>query len=215
MTRDLDGTFIMVLEYAENGSLKDCLKKSRSLSNLTWKRKLEILRRQKYTSASDIYGFGIITYEIIAELPPYYDVAHEELLAIEICQGLRPNFNNIKVPQSILHLIDRCLDANPYNRPTANELCDLLHNLVDDVSDENSLIYKQIEEAEKVDKIDNGLLKIPNLDKKEEKLLPLTECFDCIIPSKQLTIHPKAIYASRLLKFNNLPEPKNGDNILV
>jgi hypothetical protein len=51
-------------------------------------------------------------------LPPYYNIDHGEFLATEICKGLRPNFN-IKVPQLIVDLIKRCLDANPLNRPNA------------------------------------------------------------------------------------------------
>ena len=46
-------------------------------------------------------------------------------LATKICLGFRPRFN-IKVPQLIVHLIKRCLDANPLNRPTAKELHDIL-----------------------------------------------------------------------------------------
>ncbi|RIA81490.1 kinase-like domain-containing protein, partial [Glomus cerebriforme] len=78
----------------------------------------EILRGQNYTKAADIYSFGIIMYEVISGLPPYHNVSHDKNLAIKICQGLRPRFN-IKVPQLIVHLIKRCLDANPLNRPTA------------------------------------------------------------------------------------------------
>src|ERR1044072_7010767 len=77
----------------------------------------EILRGQNYTKAADIYSFGIIMYEVISGLPPYHDVAHDKLLALNICQGRRPKFN-IKVPQLIVDLIKRCLDANPLNRPT-------------------------------------------------------------------------------------------------
>ncbi|RIA94784.1 kinase-like domain-containing protein, partial [Glomus cerebriforme] len=79
----------------------------------------EILQGQNYTKAADIYSFGIIMYEIISGLPPYHNVSHDINLAIKICQGLRPRFN-IKVPQLIVHLIKRCLDANPLNRPTTD-----------------------------------------------------------------------------------------------
>ena len=33
----------------------------------------EVLRGKEYTQASDIYGFGIIAYEVCTGLPPYYD----------------------------------------------------------------------------------------------------------------------------------------------
>ena len=54
-------------------------------------------------------------YEIFSGLPPYHDVSHDKSLAMKICLGFRPRFN-IKVPQLIVHLIKRCLDANPLNR---------------------------------------------------------------------------------------------------
>ncbi|RIA81734.1 kinase-like domain-containing protein [Glomus cerebriforme] len=85
----------------------------------------EILRGQNYTKAADIYSFGIIMYETISGLPPYHDVSHEINLGVNICQGLRPKFN-IKVPQKIVRLIKRCLDANPLKRPSASEVKDIL-----------------------------------------------------------------------------------------
>ena len=43
----------------------------------------EVLRGKGYTQASDIYGYGIIAYEICTGLPPYHDVAHDEFLAMK------------------------------------------------------------------------------------------------------------------------------------
>jgi hypothetical protein len=64
----------------------------------------------------------------------------------KICHGLRPRFN-IKVPQLIVHLIKRCLDANQLNRPMAEEIEDILsqwqYNSLDD-------LQKQIKEAEEI-----------------------------------------------------------------
>jgi serine/threonine protein kinase len=90
-----------------------------------WRMAPEILRGQKYIEAADIYSFGIIMYEVISGLPPYYDTEHDENLAIKIYRGLRPRFN-IEVPFLILYLIKRCLDANPINRPTAREISEIL-----------------------------------------------------------------------------------------
>src|SRR5438034_1298102 len=104
----------------------------------------EILRGQNYTKAADIYSFGIIMYEVISGLPPYHNVIHDEILAIEICQGLRPRFN-IKVPQLIVHLIKRCLDANPLNRPTAKEIKAIIEKWQFEPTEE---LQKQIKEVE-------------------------------------------------------------------
>ncbi|GBB84863.1 hypothetical protein RclHR1_11440002 [Rhizophagus clarus] len=144
----------------------------------------EILsRRNYYTKAADIYSFGIIMYEVISGLPPYHDVNHDNYLAIKICHGLRPRFD-FKVPQLIVYLIKNCLNANPLNRPTAKEIYEILDPSY------NVELENQIKEVEKLN--NNPLIEntVTNLGLSYE-------------------IHSEAIYTSRLLNFNNLPEPKN------
>src|SRR5688572_11628025 len=87
----------------------------------------EVLRGKEYTQASDIYGFGIIAYELCTGFPPYHDIAHDEFLAAKICQGLRPT-SNYKIPQLILDIIKKCWNADPLKRPNANELGNLLRD---------------------------------------------------------------------------------------
>ncbi|GBC16958.2 kinase-like domain-containing protein [Rhizophagus irregularis DAOM 181602=DAOM 197198] len=140
----------------------------------------EILRYQNYTQAADIYSFGIIIYEIISGLPPYNDVRHDKDLAIKICLGLRPSLN-IKVPQIIVDLIKRCLDADPLNRPSAKEI----HRIFE--FSDNQGLQIQVDEIEK-----ESINSIP------------------LITSLSHT-SSGAIYISRLLKFNNLPEPRNSN----
>ena len=127
-------------------------------------------------------------YEVISGLPPYHDVSHDKNLAMKICLGFRPRFN-IKVPQLIVHLIKRCLDANPLNRPSAWEIQNILRPWHNDTSIE---IKKQIKEA---DEINNNLS---------------TNSTTILLNS--LETHSEAIYTSRLLNFNELPEPKNSDD---
>ncbi|PKC56171.1 hypothetical protein RhiirA1_474394 [Rhizophagus irregularis] len=157
----------------------------------------EILRGQDYTKAADIYSIGIIMYEVISGLPPYHDVSHNNNLAIRICQGLRPRFN-IRVPQLIVNLIKRCLDANQLNRPKAEEIKKLLSQWLRELSghsefDNYTGIQQQIKESE----ITNSRTLVSAI-------------------STNLGIsfktHSEAIYTSRLLNFNNLPEPKNTDD---
>jgi serine/threonine protein kinase len=144
--------------------------------------------RSHYTNASDIYSFGIIMYEVISELPPYYDLSHDNNLAIKICKGLRPRFN-IKVPQLIIDLIKSCLDANPLNRPTATKISETFNPW--------SLSRELREQIRAADRINHN-------------------SSNNSIPSTSLDLsyktHSEAIYTSRLLNFDNLPEPKNSDD---
>ena len=48
-------------------------------------------------------------------------MAHDEFLAVKICQGLRPKFI-IKVPQLLEDIFKQCVDADPLKRPTAEYL---------------------------------------------------------------------------------------------
>ena len=161
----------------------------------------EVLRGKEYTQASDIYGFGVIAYEVCTGLPPYHDIAHDEFLAIKICQGLRPK-SNYKIPQLILDIINQCWDADPLKRPKAIELKDLFDNLYDSTKsyyrsyDENSIINKQIKEADEIN-----------------EQLPASSLSSTSTTSiLSYTTHPQAVYTSKLLDFKNLPEPKNADN---
>ncbi|UZO05300.1 uncharacterized protein OCT59_025657 [Rhizophagus irregularis] len=126
-------------------------------------------------------------YEVISGLRPYHDINHDETLAIKICQGLRPRFK-FKVPQIIVQLIKRCLDANQLKRTTAEGIIDILHKW-QNVS--NIKLESQIKEADEINK------NSPNN-------IPLT--------SLSFKTHSGASYTSRLLNFNNLPEQKNSND---
>ena len=155
----------------------------------------EDLRGKEYTQASDIYGFGIIAHELCTGFPPHHDIAHDELLAIRICQGLRPKSNN-KIPQLIFDVIKQCWNADPLKRPKAKELDKLFGDLYFDVDNENQvLINEQIKEAEEANK---------------KLFFSTTTSLSTDILS--YTTHAQAVYTSRLLDFKNLPEPKNADD---
>ncbi|CAG8500747.1 16447_t:CDS:2 [Funneliformis caledonium] len=101
--------------------------------------------------------------------------------------------SDYKIPQLIFDVIKRCWDANPSNRPNANELCDSLDNLERNCNDKHSLINKQFEEADEMNKLRSTTSSDDDLS---------------------FTTHPRAYYTSRFLDFKNLSAPKiaNDDN---
>jgi serine/threonine protein kinase len=149
----------------------------------------EVLRGKEYTRESDIYGFGIVAHEVCTGLPPYHDIAHEEFLAVRICHGLRPN-SNYEIPQLILDSIKQCWDVDPLKRPKAGELKKKFSDLYNNSDKEDSLINKQIKEADKIN----------------EKLSSYKNT------TLSYKTNPQAVYTSRLLDFKDLPEPKNNYN---
>jgi serine/threonine protein kinase len=157
----------------------------------------EVLRGKEYTQASDIYGIGIIAYEVCTGLPPYHDVAHDEFLAMKICQGLRPK-SNYKIPQLIFDIINQCWDADPSNRPKAVDLVKLLDDLYYGRNEINAVIHEQIKEADEI-------------NKKSSSIVRLTSTTSTL----SYVTHSQAVYTSRLIDFKNLPEPKNADNNVI
>ncbi|PKY54731.1 kinase-like protein [Rhizophagus irregularis] len=140
----------------------------------------EVLRGKEYTQESDIYGFGIIAYEVCTGLPPYHDIVHDKFLAISICQGLRPK-SNYKIPQLILNIIKQCWDADPLKRPKSRELKDLMFLLIYPIKHrKNHEIHKQIEEAEEIN----------------EKLKSSSSSYTG--PTLSYTTNPQAVYTTNI-----------------
>jgi serine/threonine protein kinase len=73
-----------------------------------------------FTTASDIYSFGIIMWIICCcKLP--YEMNDKRLLQLRIIQGLRPKIQN-DIPKIYADLMKRCWDDDPEKRPKAFEL---------------------------------------------------------------------------------------------
>ncbi|RHZ85075.1 hypothetical protein Glove_71g38 [Diversispora epigaea] len=155
----------------------------------------EVLSGKKYTKAADVYSFGIIVYEIVTGLAPYYDIPHDRDLARQICIGLRPKIP-FHIPKLIAQVIMRCWDARVTHRPTFEELNKELQKYYKDHKENNheeiNEITIQIENSEKVSKNLTLINSTPN-------------------PMNYKT-HPEAIYTSRLLNYSSLPKPKNDEN---
>ncbi|EXX61402.1 Ssk22p [Rhizophagus irregularis DAOM 197198w] len=138
----------------------------------------EVLKGNPYTQAADIYSFGMIMYFIATTKQPFANCAHDNILALNICNGIRPEINEKEAPKCYIDLMKRCWDSNPANRPSAieiSELVELFDKSCDGTNDEK--IGKQFVEAEEYRKA--NLLSIKN--------------------GKLTTQHPQAYYNSRLL----------------
>ncbi|RIA93116.1 kinase-like domain-containing protein [Glomus cerebriforme] len=88
--------FMMVMQYAENGNLRQRL--NNDFNSLSWCDKLAILR-DIASGLNDIHK---------------KELTHRDFY-------IKPRFN-IKVPQLIVDIFKQCADADPSKRPTAKYL---------------------------------------------------------------------------------------------
>ncbi|CAB5351855.1 unnamed protein product [Rhizophagus irregularis] len=86
----------------------------------------EVLRGNPYTQAADIYSMGMIMYFVATGKQPFSNCAHDELLTLDICDGVRPDINEQEAPKSYIDLMKRCWNPNPNNRPNVTGLFESL-----------------------------------------------------------------------------------------
>ncbi|CAB5190431.1 unnamed protein product [Rhizophagus irregularis] len=159
----------------------------------------EVLIGESYTLSSDIYSFGVIMAEISSGKPPFYKRRHDANLASEICNGIRPEFGR-GTPEVYKKLAYKCMNANSNQRPTANELHELLYFWRDSINFYDKK-YPVVEKFGYKEKEINSIFKQANSVK-----LTNTNAYEKV---------PDVLYNSRVFTFNNLPKPINSSIIIT
>ena len=137
----------------------------------------EALRGNPYTQAADIYSFGMIMYFTATGKQPFDNCAHDKFLALDICEGIRPEIKEPEAPKCYIDLMKRCWDSNPDKRPDVNKIHQSIQFFYDSYSlGQDYKIKNQFEKAEEY-----------------RETNPLS------IEKKQQMTHPQAVYISRLL----------------
>ncbi|PKY49187.1 kinase-like protein [Rhizophagus irregularis] len=112
----------------------------------------EVLRGKQYTQKADIYAFGIIINEVFTGERPFHNVISNNLM-LDICEdGLRPETRE-NTPKCLVHLLNKCWDATPLNRPTVDEIIQKLNHfetediIFEELRNYNNEVIKQYFES--------------------------------------------------------------------
>jgi serine/threonine-protein kinase len=81
---------------------------------------------KKVTDKSDIYSLGVIFYYLVEGQPPFYDKNPVEIMN-KHKKKLPPAFTR-DVPPAVKNLISAMLAKSPQNRPSADDIIDILDN---------------------------------------------------------------------------------------
>ncbi|CAJ0848011.1 2730_t:CDS:2 [Entrophospora sp. SA101] len=139
----------------------------------------EVLLGRCYTYKSDIYSFGLLMWTLAAGTRPFYNVAHNEVLAQKIIDGERPKISK-DAPKSYNDLMEQCWNHDPTKRPTASKLYETIGSWFTKICNDPTPTEISVE-----------------FDQAEEiKFLKLEK-----YTFQKRRIHKEAIYTSRLLNF--------------
>ncbi|EME29177.1 serine/threonine protein kinase [Galdieria sulphuraria] len=97
----------------------------------------EVLRNERPSQASDIYSLGMVLWEMGARELPFKGKNRYELFIGKAEHGVKPDIHKCELRTSCkyISLVNRCLSFEPGKRPSAVNLIELLHRLIDEDSD--------------------------------------------------------------------------------
>lgn len=97
----------------------------------------EILISRTYSKKSDVYAFSLILYEIVTNKRPFESCEDVLKLFEEVSvYKTRPEFDN-EIPKCYKNLIEKCWSHDPQDRPTFDEILDILKNNHDFINDQD------------------------------------------------------------------------------
>ncbi|CAB4477898.1 unnamed protein product [Rhizophagus irregularis] len=112
--------FLLVMEYADSGPLKDYLKEN--FNNLTWNDKYNFAY-QLASAVSCLHNKGIVHRDLHSG--KQYDID----LALEISQGLREE-PVPDTPEDLVEIYTECWNGEPDKRPTINQVVERLEAIM-------------------------------------------------------------------------------------
>lgn len=92
---------------------------------------LETGLSQAPSRRSDLYAFGILAWELLAEEEPFRDATNMYQHNLQVQKGRRPDITKLPldVPQAVKQMIVNLWDADRSKRPEAAECCDVLSHI--------------------------------------------------------------------------------------
>ncbi|KAG9298479.1 hypothetical protein G9A89_003947 [Geosiphon pyriformis] len=144
----------------------------------------EVLRGENFTTAGDIYSLGMLLWELATGISPFHDCSHDGILITAILDGKRPEIISPLIPVCYIQLIEKCWDNDPSNRPTAEEVKKRLNEIIG--------MYEAYD-----DEFTNESPEILQFLESDKLLKEMSNTHQ--IKKNSQTIHPGAVYTSRLL----------------
>ncbi|CAG8513072.1 27010_t:CDS:2, partial [Gigaspora margarita] len=186
--KNFGGEFLNIADLGLCRTVEDC--KSHKIMGVLPYIAPEVLCKKKYTKESDVYSFGMVTYEWVTGIPPFYNFQFDFELASRIVSGLRPKIPEY-IPNFIADLIIQCWDGQPEKRPTSEQLTRILTDWYNEIRiKKESELKKEIAKyTESAKSFSSDLLRIELYKSK-----PIT--FNCLTQINDLKYGNQNLYST-------------------
>lgn len=138
----------------------------------------EVYFEKPYNQSVDVYSFGIIFYQILALATPFEGLTVKSFPKMVFQKGSRPK-PDPKWPLGITNLMQRCWSSNISERPSMEEVSEVLFEEISSNSDEEVI---DIMDASRKSALSlhggNGFKPAPIIMAKEVDVLKVTKNFD-------------------------------------
>ncbi|KAL9658693.1 hypothetical protein ABK040_005849 [Willaertia magna] len=84
---------------------------------------------------ADVYSYGMMIYELVTHLMPFYEIQNPFQVASQVICGNRPKIHKrgelekIPIISNLLELMDKCCQQDPLTRPTFSQILHELRNI--------------------------------------------------------------------------------------
>lgn len=89
----------------------------------------ESMMQSVYSTASDIYSFGVVAWELFSESEAFQGKEGFELIDLVVNKKQKLPFESFAIDPQLKQLLSACMNFHSDTRPTANAICKALSNL--------------------------------------------------------------------------------------
>ena len=126
-SRDPEGITIKLMDFADARYVQPNNMTRRHIGTVRWTAP-EVLKGLDYSESADIYGFGIVIWELYTRMVPYDQCTFDSHVEDLILEGTLPDLPP-ECPGPIRTLFLSCCSPNPHSRPSALDLAEIISEL--------------------------------------------------------------------------------------